>query len=224
MAYQRRSAPDTASNRVFRCIFPANTELPGSVAEILEAPRRRADHDIPLRCHLEYCEAALHEPAGGKAKEPVDPGKPARVEDCLLREGLAARAMRQHPGECCGVITERCQAWRVMAVDRPEVLLEDPPRLGGCGREPATDKGRLAADIGHVPEPAAEQLHWFRAALRFPDLPGDLFERAAAFGKQQGVEGREPWRGDIGGGGSDTPRDQAVDRWCGIAGARIVEL
>src|SRR5262249_54071467 len=155
--------------------------------EVLEGLRRRADHDITLRLDLEHREPALHEPAWGKAKQPVDPGEPARVEDRLLREGLAAGAVRQHSGECRGVVAQRREARRVMTVDCTKVLLEDTARLGYRGGEPAADERRLIADIGHVPEPAAEQLHWFRAALRFPDLPGDLFERGAAFGKQQGV-------------------------------------
>ena len=57
-------------------IFPVFSRTAGnfghrfasSVAEILEGLRRRADHDITLRLDLEHREAALHEPAWGKAK------------------------------------------------------------------------------------------------------------------------------------------------------------
>jgi hypothetical protein len=75
--------------RDFSLLFPARQGIsaivsPGSVAEILESLRRRADHDITLRLDLEHREAALYEPAWGKAKQPVDPGEPARVEDRLL--------------------------------------------------------------------------------------------------------------------------------------------
>src|SRR6516225_11510757 len=188
MAYKRRSSPGLGLNRVFGCIFPPNTETAGSVPEILEGMRRRADYDVTLRLDLEHREAALHEPARGKTEQPVDSGEPARVEDRLLRERLRAATARQNSGECCGVVAERCQAWRIMAVDFPEVLLEDPPRLGRRRGEPAPDERRLIADIGHVPEPAAEQLNRLRVDLRLFDLAGDLFEPRTTFGQQQGVE------------------------------------
>lgn len=65
-------------------MVPARKKTPGSIAEILESRRRRADHDIALRRHLEDREAALDEPARGKAEQPIDPFEPARVEDRLL--------------------------------------------------------------------------------------------------------------------------------------------
>src|SRR6516165_11317028 len=105
-----------------------------------------------------------------------------------------------------------------MAVDFPEVLLEDPPRLGRRRGEPAPDERRLIADIGHVPEPAAEQLNRLRVDLRLFDLAGDLFESRTTYGQQQGVE---RWRGRCGGiaGGVASPRHQAPDRRCGVIGA-----
>ena len=78
-----------------------------SIAEILEGLRRWADHDITLRLDFEDREPALHEPARGKAEQPVNPGEPARIENRLLREGLFACPARQHPREGCGIIAER---------------------------------------------------------------------------------------------------------------------
>src|SRR6516162_4061498 len=157
MAYKGRSGPTMARNRDFRSLFPSSTEpVVGSIAEILEGLRSWADHDITLRLDFEDREPALHEPARGKAEQPVNPGEPARVEDRLLRKWLCVRAPRQYPGECRGIVAERRQARRVMAVDCPEMLLEDLARFGRCSGEPATDERRLAAEIGHVPKPAAE--------------------------------------------------------------------
>src|SRR6516164_9773216 len=188
MAYKGRSGLTMARNPDFRSIFSSSTELVvGSVAEILEGLRRRADYDITLRLHFEHREPALHEPARGKAEQPVNPGEPARVEDRLLREGLCIRAARQHPGECRGIIAKRCQTRRIAAVDGAEVLREDPPRLGRSRSEPAADERRLVADIGHVPKPAAEQLHWLCVALCLLDLARHLFERIAPLRQQQRV-------------------------------------
>src|SRR5262249_45785754 len=111
-------------------------------------------------------------------------------EDRRLREGLDAGAVRQYSSEGGGVIAERRQARRVMTVDCTKVLLEDPARFGCRGGEPAADERRLIADIGRVPEPAAEQLPRVRLPPRLPDLPGELFERGTPFREQQGVEGR----------------------------------
>src|SRR6516165_4650500 len=83
-----------------------------SIAEILEGLRRWADHDITLRLDFEDREPALHEPARGKAEQPVNPGEPARIENRLLRKWLCVRAPRQYPGECRGIVAERRQARR----------------------------------------------------------------------------------------------------------------
>src|SRR5271168_608249 len=60
-----RPAPNLA-NRVSgparRRQSEPRTETSGSVADILEALRRRADHDIALRLDLEHREAALDQP------------------------------------------------------------------------------------------------------------------------------------------------------------------
>src|ERR1700752_3439363 len=101
--------------------------------------RCRADYDIALRLDLEHREAALHEPAGRKTEKPIDSGEPVRVEDRLLRERLAAGTVPQSSGECRGVVAERRQAGRIMAVAFPKLLLENPPRLGRRGGEPAAD-------------------------------------------------------------------------------------
>jgi len=53
------------------------------------------------------------------------------------------------------------------------------------------DQRRLAAEIGYVPEPAAEQLQRFRAGGRLPDLAGNLPEPRAALRQQEGVERRQ---------------------------------
>src|SRR5437870_2694229 len=100
----------------------------GSVGKILEVARRRADDGLALERDLEDGEAALHHPLLGEAEQPVDAGEPARVEDRVVRERLAALA--EHRGERRGIEGERGEPRRRMAVGRLEAALEFLARLG----------------------------------------------------------------------------------------------
>src|SRR5262249_48258677 len=126
---------------------------------------------------------------GREAEEAVNPGETVRVEDRRLRKSFAALSARQHRGERRCIVTERGEARRAMAIGGAEALRELLPRLRRWGGEPAADQRRLAADVGGVPQPAAEQLHRLRLLAWRPDQAGELLQFGAAFRQQQRIEG-----------------------------------
>ena len=110
-----------------------------------------------------------------------------------------------------------------MAIGGGEPPLEILPRFGRSRGEPAADERRVAADVGGVPQPAAEQLYGLGISARRLDLSGDLLEPGAAFRQQQRIEasGRRRHRGWLGGALSTTAGQQALDCRRDIAGAGV---
>src|SRR5215471_7862702 len=116
-------------SKKFPVKFPVHGNLAGSVAEVLEALRRRADDGRALRRHFEHREAMLHQAVGREAEEAVNPGETVRVEDRRLRKSFAALSARQHRGERRCIVTERGEARGAMAIGGAEALRELLPRL-----------------------------------------------------------------------------------------------
>src|SRR6516162_2202644 len=127
------------------------------IAEIVKALRRRADHDVALGPDLEHSEAALDQSLRGEAEQPVNAGEAIWVEDRLGREGRAALATGKHGRERCGVVAKRGEPRRLAAIGGSVALLEIAACLGRRGGEPATVERRLVAEVGLIPQPAAEQ-------------------------------------------------------------------